>query len=141
MEKTNIITLNTHVDSRGSFTEIFKNLPDIIVQVNLSISLPGIKRAWHRHRHQVDYICVLQGKVTICLSQEKEKNEERKIQKFYLTNSPLQLVRIEKNVWHGTRNMGKLPAMILYGHTSLYNPFDPDEEKKELLEGEKKYAW
>ena len=53
-------------DERGVFTEIMRadwgDLlgEDRVVQVNLSMTYPGIIRAWHRHlRGQTDYFLVL----------------------------------------------------------------------------------
>jgi len=47
-------------DERGSFTEVMRRdwadvFPEEIVQANMSVSYPGMVRAWHRHeRGQVD---------------------------------------------------------------------------------------
>jgi len=60
-------------DERGFFTEILRmDWQDLldgdnVVQANLSMSYPGIIRAWHRHkRGQVDYFIVLRGALKIC---------------------------------------------------------------------------
>jgi dTDP-4-dehydrorhamnose 3,5-epimerase-like enzyme len=60
-------------DERGFFAEsIRKDWSDLfendewISQANLSLSYPGIIRAWHRHaRGQKDYLMVLQGAMKI----------------------------------------------------------------------------
>jgi len=65
----NIKHLPKFPDERGSFTEIFREdwnelveKEDKIVQANLSYSHPGIIRAWHRHqRGQVDYFITIKG--------------------------------------------------------------------------------
>jgi len=49
-----IVDLVTFPDERGSFTEVMRIdwkeiVQDEIVQANLSVSYPGIVRAWHKH--------------------------------------------------------------------------------------------
>ncbi|NHW44802.1 MAG: dTDP-4-dehydrorhamnose 3,5-epimerase, partial [Candidatus Verstraetearchaeota archaeon] len=63
-----LVDLATFPDERGIFTEImradWKDLlgDDVIVQANLSVTYPGIVRAWHRHvRGQTDYFLVVRG--------------------------------------------------------------------------------
>jgi len=68
-------------DERGIFTEImradWKELlgEDSIVQANLSVTYPGIVRAWHRHiRGQTDYFLVLKGSIKVCIYDDEENS-------------------------------------------------------------------
>jgi len=70
--------LKRFADERGFFTEIMRRDWDIfkdeIVQANLSITYPGIVRAWHRHeRGQVDYFVCVKGAVKICAYDESRR--------------------------------------------------------------------
>ncbi len=72
------------VDERGFFAEIMRSDwktvfgNDTIVQANLSSSLPGTIRGWHRHsRGQVDYLIVLRGHVKICAYDDNEGSSTR----------------------------------------------------------------
>ena len=60
--------LKRNVDERGSFSEILRTDwkemlgEDNLSQANLSMTYPGMVRAWHRHeRGQIDYFVVLKG--------------------------------------------------------------------------------
>jgi len=65
--------LRRSFDERGSFMEVIRadwgDLigDDRILQANLSMTYPGIVRAWHRHeRGQVDYFVAVRGALKIC---------------------------------------------------------------------------
>ena len=134
MSLARLITLETHKDKRGSFTELFKQ--ESVKQVSFSVSLPGITRSWHKHKNQTDYMCVIKGRVKICVSDEK------KLEEYILWGEKLQILQILPNIWHGTKNIGKVSSYILYGVTNFYNCQNPDEErKKEIKIKGKSYVW
>jgi dTDP-4-dehydrorhamnose 3,5-epimerase len=67
-----VVPLTAHPDSRGSFTEVFRQewLPagaPMMLQANLSLSRAGVLRGLHFHRRQADYWCVFAGKAFVGL--------------------------------------------------------------------------
>lgn len=125
--------LNCLIDERGSFAEImrtdWKDLfgNDKIAQANLSISYPGIIRAWHRHlKGQVDYFIALRGAIKICAFDEKT----RELNEVVSTGQNPQIVRVPGHYWHGFKVVGNEQAMLLYFTTSLYDQTNPDEERR-----------
>jgi len=120
-------------DERGFFTEVFRSdwkellNTDNIVQSNLSITYPGIVRAWHRHlRGQVDYFIALKGAVKLC-AYDEETNE---LNEIISTGSDLQITRIVGGYWHGFKVVGNEPAWLLYFVNKLYDQENPDEERR-----------
>jgi len=120
-------------DERGFFTEVMRKdwkdlfLGDNLVQANLSISYPYIIRAWHRHlKGQVDYFTALQGAIKICAFDE----ETQELTEVISTGENLQTVRIPGHYWHGFRVVSMKPATLLYFTTNLYDPKDPDEQRR-----------
>jgi len=125
--------LKRHPDERGAFAEIMRSDwseltgEDQLAQANLSISYPGIIRAWHRHvKGQVDYFVALQGAVKICVYDEKSEE----LNEIITTREDLQIVRIPGWYWHGFQVIGNTPAWMLYFVNTLYNYNDPDEERR-----------
>lgn len=122
--------IKKNIDERGFFCEIFRNdwsdiFEDKIVQANLSVSYPGMIRAWHRHkRGQVDYFLVLQGALKICAYDGNELNE------IMASSEKLQLVRIPGNYWHGFKNISDTKAFTVYFVNKLYDYASPDEERR-----------
>jgi len=110
---------------RGDWKELFQE--DEIVQANLSISYPGIIRAWHRHlRDQVDYFIALKGAIKLCAYNE----ETGELNEIISTGSDLQIVRVPGKYWHGFKVIGNEPAWLLYFVNKLYDYKQPDEERR-----------
>ena len=109
--------LKRHFDERGSFTEIIRiDWKDILdedgfVQANLSISYPGIIRAWHRHlRGQTDYFICLNGAIKICAYDD----ETKELDEIISTGEEPKIVKIPGHYWHGFKAIGDKPAWLLY---------------------------
>lgn len=119
-------------DERGYFSEIMREdwreflEEDTISQANLSMSYPGMIRAWHRHhRGQVDYFVVGKGVMKICAYDE----ETGKLAEVIGSSEKLQVVRIPGKYWHGTKTVGNEPSLTAYFVSKLYDYKDPDEER------------
>jgi dTDP-4-dehydrorhamnose 3,5-epimerase len=120
-------------DERGFFTEImrkdWKDLfgNDSIAQANLSLTFPGIIRAWHKHvKGQTDYFIALKGTMKICAYDE----ETEELNEIISTGLNLQAVRVPGHYWHGFKALGNEPTMLLYFTTRLYDYDSPDELRK-----------
>ncbi len=130
--------LRKSIDERGFFAEIlredWKDLleDDKIVQANLSFSYSGIIRAWHRHhRGQVDYFIVLKGSMKICAYDDKAGSATRgQLDEIVASEARLQVVRIPGHYWHGTKTLGDKPSLTVYCVNRLYDPKNPDEERR-----------
>ncbi|MCW3974815.1 MAG: dTDP-4-dehydrorhamnose 3,5-epimerase family protein [Candidatus Bathyarchaeota archaeon] len=130
--------LKIFADERGFFTEIFKSkmkeiFSDQIVQANLSITYPGIIRAWHRHeRGQIDYFVVVKGAAKICAYKE----ESKELNEVISTGKEIQIVRVPGLYWHGFKALGNEPSIIIYFVNKLYDPKDPDEVRRDWKDPE-----
>lgn len=120
-------------DERGFFTEVMRRdwkdlfAEDEIAQANLSVTYPGVIRAWHRHlRGQTDYFIALKGAIKICAYDEKTEE----LNEIISTGRDMQVVRMPGHYWHGFKALGNEPAMLLYFTTNLYDSANPDEERR-----------
>jgi dTDP-4-dehydrorhamnose 3,5-epimerase len=126
--------LKRQPDERGSFTEVYRKgwtdlfqEKDTPAQANLSVTYPGIIRAWHRHlKGQNDYFLALQGSIKICAYDDKTSE----LNEVISTEQVLQAVRMPGNYWHGFKALGNKPAMLLYFTTNQYDSANPDEERR-----------
>ena len=133
-----IFNIKKIIDERGFFTEVLRADwqefldNDKIVQVNLSLSKPGVVRAWHRHsRGQTDYITIIEGKVKICAYDDRENSQTKgELEEIILDSSEPCLVRIPGFYWHGTKCLSDNPSTVLYLVTKLYDYKNPDEERR-----------
>jgi dTDP-4-dehydrorhamnose 3,5-epimerase len=120
-------------DERGFFTEIMRTdwkdlfAEEKIAQANLSLTYPGIIRAWHKHsRGQTDYFIALKGTIKICAYDEKTEE----LNEVISTGQDLQIVCMPGHYWHGFKAVGNEPAMLLYFTTKLYDYANADEERR-----------
>lgn len=120
-------------DERGFFSEALRKDwvdlvgEDFISQANISVSYPGVIRAWHRHlRGQVDYFLVLKGAMKIVAYDDNEK----KLVEIVGSEHKLQIVRIPGHYWHGTKTISAEPSLTAYFVSRLYDYKNPDEERK-----------
>lgn len=133
LEGIEIKPLKRRPDERGSFTELMREdwrelfRKDKIAQANLSISYPGIIRAWHRHaRGQIDYFIVLKGALKICAFDEYSCE----LTEVISTSRETQIVKIPGKYWHGLKVLGNETAWLIYFTTKLYDYNNPDEERR-----------
>ena len=120
-------------DERGFFTELMRSDwtdlfgEDQVAQANLSSTYPGVIRAWHRHlRGQNDYFLLLEGAVKICVYDDKTQE----LDEIVSSSLEFQAVRVPGHFWHGFKNIGNKPAMLLYFTTRLYDHANQDEERR-----------
>lgn len=125
-------------DERGFFAEGIRadwsDLldSDTIVQANISLSYPGMIRAWHRHRRgQVDYFIVLQGAMRICAFDDEPSSPTRgQLDELVASSERLQVVRVPGKYWHGTKTISPKPSLTLYMVNRLYDYSNPDEDRR-----------
>jgi dTDP-4-dehydrorhamnose 3,5-epimerase len=130
--------LTKNVDERGFFAEVLRgDWSDFLggeppVQTNLSMSYPGMIRAWHRHlRGQVDYFLVVQGSLKICAYDDDPASPTvGQLDEIVASAERLQLVRVEGRFWHGTKCVSSQPSLTVYGVSRLYDAQAPDEERR-----------
>ncbi|MDD2777327.1 MAG: dTDP-4-dehydrorhamnose 3,5-epimerase family protein [Methanocellales archaeon] len=133
-----VYDIKKNPDERGFFAELLRLdwesfiEKDDIVQINLSLSYPGIIRAWHRHsRGQIDHICAVKGSIKVCAYDDRENSETKgQLDEIILNDKKLQIIRIPGFYWHGTKCIGNEHSMTLYFVTKLYDYENPDEEKR-----------
>ncbi len=137
MEGIKVYELNRIIDERGSFTEILRSDwtelfgDEKIQQSNLSISYPGMIRAWHRHaKGQIDYYVVIKGTVKICVF-DNDKNSKTfgNLTEIISSDQKLQVVRVPGHYWHGIKTLGNETSMLVYFINNLYDYENPDEER------------
>lgn len=124
--------LKRFYDERGSFTEIMRRdwpevFSDEIVQANMSISYPGIVRAWHKHdRGQVDCFLVAKGALKICAYDENSEE----LDEIVSNGESPQIIKMPGHYWHGFGVVGNEPAMLVYFVNRLYDYKSPDEVRR-----------
>jgi len=124
-------TLRVIPDERGMLMEILRNDDPFFRQFGqayISMAYPGVVKAWHYHKKQVDHFCVVTGMGKVVLYDGRKGSPTRgKINEFFIGERKPQLVVIPRLVMHGFKALGSRPAFLLNIPSEAYNYREPDE--------------
>jgi dTDP-4-dehydrorhamnose 3,5-epimerase len=129
--------LQINADERGSLTEIWRSDWDFFSDGDepamsyVSVTYPGIIRAWHRHdRGQIDHFVVLSGKAKVGVYDDREESPTRgELGTFVIGEGKMNALRVPGDCWHGFKSVGDKRTVLINFPTNLYNYEDPDEER------------
>lgn len=141
--------LQINADSRGSLTEIwrsdwsFYDEDDEPEMSYVSMSYPGIVRAWHRHRRgQIDHFVVPKGKVKVVAYDDREESPTRgEVDERIIGEGNMVAVRVPGDCWHGFEVVGDQRAFLVNFPTELYDYENPDEERLPYDSDRIPYEW
>lgn len=126
-----IQTLARHPDDRGFFQEIIRKddafFGEGFGQLSYSKMYPGVVKAWHIHKTQVDWWHVPFGRLRVALHDKRPGSPTAGLtQELFLGDDVTPVVlKIPPGVAHGCRAIGIEAAHLFYVTSCTYNP---DEE-------------
>ena len=121
--------LVTHTDERGYFREIIRVTDDFFSegfgQLSISQMLPGVIKAWHIHKKQIDWWYIHEGVIKVALyDTRKDSPTHKKLMELVMgDNQPAQVLRIPPGVAHGCKCISG-PASLFYITSNVYDPED-----------------
>lgn len=118
----------SHVDNRGSFTEILKQ--DSFGQVSINISKPGITKGEHWHHTKVEKFIVVQGTGLI---QFRDVFETEVIE-YEVTGEKMVVVDIPPGYTHNIINTGTSDMVTLMWVNESYDADHPDTYYERVIE-------
>jgi dTDP-4-dehydrorhamnose 3,5-epimerase len=134
-----------HCDDRGFFMEILRDDDKLLRrfgQASMSMSYPGVIKAFHYHERQDDLWFFPVGNAQVVLYDMREDSPTKgETNVFYMGETNPMLLLIPVGVAHGYRVLGQTPAVITYYTTESYNPADPDEKRLEWNDPTINFDW
>ncbi|MDA2928783.1 dTDP-4-dehydrorhamnose 3,5-epimerase family protein [Acidobacteria bacterium AH-259-O06] len=130
IEGTVLVDLVTHTDERGFFREIIRVTDEFFAegfgQWSHSLVYPGVIKAWHIHKKQIDWWYVCNGLLKVALHDTRPDSPTyRETMEFLMgDDQPARLLRIPPGVAHGCKCLNG-PANLFYVTSKVY---DPDDE-------------
>lgn len=125
--------LKVHADDRGYLVETLRVDDPFFTgfaQSSVTLTYPGVIKAFHWHHQQDDYWYVAKGSAQIVLHDLRADSPTfRETNVFYLGDNNRALLFIPRGVAHGYRVLGPEPLLLIYYTTSVYDPKNPDEER------------
>lgn len=133
IEGVKIKKLKTHRDERGYFREILRDDCDYLRhfgQASISLTNPGLIKAFHWHQNQDDLFYVVSGNALVVLYDIRKNSKTfKQVTTFKMGDNDQKLLFIPKKVAHGYKVLGKTPLVILYFMSRSYNKKKPDEQR------------
>jgi dTDP-4-dehydrorhamnose 3,5-epimerase len=126
-----LTALARHPDDRGYFEELIRVTDpwfgEGFGQLSHSKMFPGVVKAWHIHKTQIDWWYVAAGRLLVALHDRRPGSPtEGTTQELYMGDDlPPTLLKIPAGVAHGCRAIGTEPSHLFYVTSRTY---DPDEE-------------
>ena len=127
--------LKIYPDDRGMFTELVKVTdafvePHPFAQISHTVTYPGVIKAFHWHKYQIDYWYCVVGNIRVGLVDLRpESPTEGEMMSIYLGEWGRKVLKIPPGVAHGYQVLGHEPAQLIYYTTKPYDPQQPDEER------------
>jgi dTDP-4-dehydrorhamnose 3,5-epimerase len=132
-------------DERGWLMEILRGddatLFEKFGQVYISGTYPGVVKAWHYHKHQIDFFACVMGMVKLVLVDTRDGSPTRgAVNEFFIGTQSALLVRVPNLVYLGWKCISPEPALVVNVPTEPYRYDDPDEYRLEP-HGTLAYDW
>jgi dTDP-4-dehydrorhamnose 3,5-epimerase len=128
-----IVPLRKVVNERGHLLEIQRSDDEHcpgIAQAYTTCTLPGVVKAWYRHRRQFDQIALVHGEATVVLYDARDDSASRgQLIECVLTDERPQLVQIPPGIWHGFKATGVQPVYLLHLNAAAHDTAQPDEDR------------
>lgn len=121
--------LSTYPDERGFFREIIRVSDDFFGegfgQFSHSLMYPGVGKAWHIHKTQVDWWYVPVGNLRLVMSDRRKDSQTygELMEVFMGENYPAKCVKIPPGVAHGCKVLGGV-THLLYITSKTYDPLE-----------------
>jgi dTDP-4-dehydrorhamnose 3,5-epimerase len=132
-------------DERGWLMEVLRaDEPELFTkfgQVYVSATYPGVVKAWHFHRRQIDNFACVAGMVKLVLVDTRDDSPTRgRINEFFVGAQNPVLVQVPNLVYHGWKCISVEPSLVLNVPDEPYDYSDPDEHRLEP-HGTLPYDW
>ncbi|MFA5844408.1 MAG: dTDP-4-dehydrorhamnose 3,5-epimerase family protein [Coriobacteriia bacterium] len=132
-------------DERGLLMEMLRSDdPDFqkFGQVYMTMVYPGVVKAWHYHKKQVDHFVCVSGMAKVVLYDDREGSPTcGETNEFVIGFQRQRMIIIPRLVYHGFTPVGTEPASIINLPTELYDYENPDEHRRPWNDPEIGYDW
>jgi dTDP-4-dehydrorhamnose 3,5-epimerase len=137
--------LVAYADERGFLMELLRRDDPFFTrfgQAYVSLSYPGVVRAWHFHKQQTDYICAVQGMAKVVAYDPREDSPTHgQVQELFIGEQSPVLVKIPPMVYHGYKAISTEPILIVNFPSEPYNAQEPDEYRLPPDSDQVPYDW
>lgn len=132
-------------DERGRLMEILRNDDDLFAkfgQVYMTTNYPGVIKAWHFHKKQLDNVACVKGMIKLVVYDSRDNSPTKgQINEFFIGEHNPMLIQIPKNIYHGWKCVSETESIVVNCPTELYDYDNPDEFSLPYDSNEIPYDW
>jgi dTDP-4-dehydrorhamnose 3,5-epimerase len=151
-----LLKLQWHNDVRGSVGELYRQswivgmppgggqVNDMVRQVYISTTRPGVVKGWHVHAEQTDRFICVRGSVLLCTWFLEDRPGLLTVQERILSaDRDMVSVHVPPGVVHGWKALGNEEAWVLNLCSREYDGMDEFRKSPhaQLVEGDNAYDW
>lgn len=137
--------IKVNCDERGKLFEVLRSDEELFQkfgQVYITTAYPGVIKAWHVHKSQIDNMSVVKGRAKFALYDGREESSTYgEINEFFPGDDERILIQIPPGVYHGFKNIGWEELWVMNIPTDTYNDSDPDEVRIDPFDNRIPYDW
>jgi len=142
---TIVTPLRVMADERGRLMEMYRSDDSNFIhfgQTYMTTAYPGVVKAWHYHKKQIDNFIVVHGMLKVVLFDAREDSPTKgEVNEFFLgIHNPVRLT-IPNGVYHGFKCISEYEAICINVPSELYNYKAPDEYRLPAHTLEIPYDW
>ncbi len=145
IEGVKVKELKIHCDERGRLFEVLRSDDTLFAhfgQAYVTTCYPGVVKAWHMHKRQIDNLCVIRGNGKLVLFDSRDGSATKgEVNEFFPCDDRRMLVQIPAGVYHGFKNIGQDELLVLNIPTEVYNYDQPDEYRIDPHSSDIPYDW
>lgn len=132
-------------DERGRLMEMLRSDDELFMgfgQAYITSAYPGVVKAWHYHRKQVDSFVAVKGMVKVALYDAREGSPTwGYVNEFFMGEHNPILLQIPNLVYHGFKCISEQEGVVINFPTELYNYEQPDEYRIPYDDPQVPYDW
>jgi dTDP-4-dehydrorhamnose 3,5-epimerase len=132
-------------DERGRLMEMLRSDDELFIrfgQAYMTTAYPGVVKAWHYHKKQVDHFVCVKGMMKVVLYDGRpESPSHKEIDEFIIGEHNPLLLQIPPYVFHGFKCISEQEAVVINLPTEPYDYKEPDEYRLPAHGGEIPYDW
>jgi dTDP-4-dehydrorhamnose 3,5-epimerase len=111
-------------------------------QAYVTMTGPGVVKAWYRHHRQVDQIAPIKGSVLLVLFDSRAESPTAKtVMEVRISEDSPRLVQIPTGIWHGFQALGSDSLFLLHLNTIPFHFSDTDEDHLAEDDATIPYRW
>ncbi|MCG3198692.1 MAG: dTDP-4-dehydrorhamnose 3,5-epimerase family protein [Candidatus Omnitrophica bacterium] len=140
-----VTPLRVMADERGRLMEMYRSDdPNFLRfgQLYMTTAYPGVVKAWHYHKKQVDNFIVVHGMMKVVLFDPREDSPTKgEVNEFFLGVYNTVRLTIPNLVYHGFKCISEREAICINVPSELYDYKNPDEFRLPVGTPEIPYNW